>query len=89
MVLNLIDYCTTNLLITTGGEELMPLAASIISNQGMGGLLVYKLVLTFLVILASKKFFTASIWSLLNGAFTGVVLWNTMGLAANCFYSLL
>jgi len=89
VVLNLIDYCTTNLLITTGGEELMPLAASIISEQGMTGLLLYKLSLTFFVVITSKKLFTKSAWSLLNGAFSGIVLWNTIGLAANCLYSLL
>jgi hypothetical protein len=88
-VLNLLDYCTTYLLITTGGEELMPLGASVIEGYGMLGLLFYKLVVTLAVIVCSRRLFTESLWSLLNGAFAGVVVWNNIGLAANCFYSLL
>ncbi len=87
MVLNLIDYCVTNILITTGGEELMPLAASIIEDYGMSGLLFYKLTLTFFVIIASRKFFRDPVWDLLNGVFTGIVLWNTFGIVLGLLFN--
>jgi|TARA_R110000851_G_scaffold201021_1_gene352203 hypothetical protein len=86
-VLNLLDYSTTYLLITTGGEELMPLGASVIDGYGMLGLLFYKLVVTLIVIFCSKRLFTESLWSLLNGAFAGVVIWNNVGLFLSVFFS--
>lgn len=63
----------------------MPLGASVIEGYGMLGLLFYKLVVTLAVIVCSRRLFTESLWSLLNGAFAGVVMWNNIGLAANCF----
>ena len=86
-VLNLLDYSTTYLLITTGGEELMPLGASVIDGYGMLGLLFYKLVVTLIVIFCSKRLFTESLWSLLNGAFAGVVIWNNVGLFLSVFFN--
>lgn len=86
-VLNLLDYSTTYLLITTGGEELMPLGASVIEDYGMLGLLFYKLIVTLVVIFCSKRLFTESLWSLLNGAFAGVVVWNNVGLFLSVFFS--
>lgn len=86
-VLNLLDYSTTYLLITTGGEELMPLGASVIEDYGILGLLFYKLIVTLAVIFCSKRLFTESLWSLLNGAFAGVVIWNNIGLFLSVFFN--
>ena len=80
IVLNLLDYLTTHLLISMDGEELMPLGASVISDYGMPGLLFYKLSVTLAVLIIAKRFrFKDSLWNLLNGAFTGVILWNNLG----------
>ena len=82
LILNLLDYLTTHILISGDGEELMPVGFHVIENYGMPGLLAYKLLLTFVILGISKPLkFSESLWSLLNGAFTGVVLWNTLGIA--------
>jgi hypothetical protein len=88
VVLNLLDYTTTHILISTDGEELMPLGIHVIENYGFPGLLAYKLALTAVVIGVSKLAnFRDSLWNLLNGAFTGVVLWNTLGAFLSMFVS--
>ncbi len=88
IILNLIDYITTHILISMDGEELMPLGFHVIENYGMPGLLFYKLSLTFCVLAIAKAFkFTDSLWSLLNGAFTGVILWNTLGIVLGLFFN--
>lgn len=87
VVLNLLDYITTHILISTDGEELMPLGIHVIENYGFPGLLAYKLFLTAAVVGVSKVArFRESLWSLLNGAFTGVILWNTLGIVLSLFF---
>ncbi len=88
IILNLIDYITTHTLISMEGEELMPLGFHVIENYGMPGLLFYKLTLTFCVLGISRMFrFSDSLWGLLNGAFTGVILWNTLGIVLGLFFN--
>lgn len=87
LILNLLDYLTTHILISGDGEELMPVGFHVIENYGMPGLLAYKLLLTFAVLGVSRLFkFSESLWSLLNGAFTGVVLWNSTGIFLSIFF---
>ena len=80
VILNLIDYLTTHILISMDGEELMPIGFHVIEVYGTPGLFTYKLLLTFVVLGAARLFkFSGSLWNLLNGAFTGVILWNSLG----------
>ena len=82
VILNLIDYITTHTLISMDGEELMPLGFHVIQSYGMVGLLLYKLTITLCVLGLSRTIrFSSSAWDLLNGAFTAIVLWNTLGIA--------
>ena len=86
VILNLIDYLTTHILISMDGEELMPVGFHVIEAYGMPGLLTYKLLITFAVLGVGKLFkFSDSLWNLLNGAFTGVILWNTLGIVLSLF----
>lgn len=88
IILNLIDYLTTHILISMDGEELMPVGFHVIETYGMPGLLFYKLSITFAVLIASKVFnFSDSLWNLLNGAFTGVILWNSLGVFLSLFFN--
>lgn len=65
----------------------MPLGAHMIEAYGMYGLFLYKVAVTSFVVFVLRFLdCRESFWSLLNGAFTGVVLWNTAGLVADCFY---
>ena len=87
VILNLLDYLTTHILIAGDGEELMPAGFYVIENYGMPGLLTYKLLVTFAVLGVGRLFrFSSSLWSLLNGAFTGVILWNTLGIVLSLFF---
>ena len=80
IILNLLDYLTTHVLISLDGQELMPFGAQVIQDYGMPGLLSYKLSLTFLIlILGIRLKFSNSLWSVLNGVFTGIVTWNNLG----------
>jgi len=88
IVLNLIDYLTTHILISMDGEELMPVGFHVIESSGMPGLLFYKLSITFAVLIVSNIFkFKDSLWNLLNGAFTGVILWNSLGVFLSLFFN--
>tara|TARA_B100000212_G_scaffold287880_1_gene228792 strand:+ start:3043 stop:3261 length:219 start_codon:yes stop_codon:yes gene_type:complete len=70
------------------GEELMPVGFHVIEDFGLPGLLIYKLSLTFCILGIAKAFkFSDSLWSLLNGAFTGVILWNTLGVVLSLFFN--
>lgn len=87
LFLNILDYLTTHLLIITGGMEVMPLGASVIETHGLAGLFVYKMGLTSLVLIATLRFkFSETFWNLLNGAFTGIVMWNSMGSFLSIFF---
>ena len=88
VLLNLLDYFLTHSLISTGGEELMPLGAHMIEAHGMFGLFMYKVVVTSAVVL-TLNFLSCreNFWRLLNGTFTGVVLWNTTGIVLGLFLS--
>ena len=87
LFLNILDYLTTHLLITTGGMEIMPLGASVIESHGLAGLFTYKMGLTALVLIATLKFkFSETFWNLLNGVFTGIVTWNSMGSFLSIFF---
>ena len=87
MILNLLDYLTTHILITGDGEELMPVGAWVIAEAGMPGLLAFKLLLTGSLLLAFRRLKpSAGMWGLLNGALTGVIVWNTMGILSGCLY---
>ena len=87
VVLNLLDYLSTHSLMSTGGEELMPLGKLMIDFAGMPGLFLYKIAVTALVLLTLDFLkFKDTFWRLLNGVFTGIILWNTLGIAASCFY---
>ena len=86
VVLNLLDYLSTHSLISTGGEELMPLGKLMIDSAGMPGLFLYKIAVTALVLLALDFLkFKDAFWRLLNGAFTGIILWNTLGIFLSIF----
>ncbi len=86
VMLNIIDFCTTKTLLSMGGEELMPLGLKVIESHGMPGLLLYKLIVSFSVIYFLRFLkLRNKFWDLLNGAFTGVVLWNTMGIFLSLF----
>ena len=88
VVLNLIDYCTTNLLLSLGGQEVMPVSDYVIQNHGMLGLFVFKLAVTVFVIYGTRIFsMDDRLWGLLNGAFTAVVLWNNAGIILSAFLS--
>ena len=88
LTLNLLDYLTTHTLISMDGEELMPLGYNVIEAYGMPGLLAYKLFITFVILAISIRFkFQDSLWGLLNGAFTGVVLWNNLGIFSSLFFN--
>ena len=88
VILNLIDYLTTHILISMDGEELMPVGFHVIEAFGMPGLFAYKLLTTFAVLGVAKLFkFSDSLWNLLNGAFTGVILWNTLGIVLSLFFN--
>ena len=83
-MLNLIDFCTTNTLLSMGGEELMPLGLKVIEAYGMPGLLFYKIIVSMAVIYLFKTLkIRANLWDLLNGAFAGIVTWNNAGIAAS------
>ena len=87
VILNLIDYLTTHILISMDGEELMPAGFYVIETYGLPGLLAYKLLLTFGVLGIGRLLkFSDSLWNLLNGAFTGVILWNTLGIVLSLFF---
>lgn len=65
----------------------MPVGNAIIENYGLTGLLAFKLSLTFLVILLGKVFrFKDSLWELLNGFLTAVVVWNSTGIFLSMFF---
>ena len=86
IMLNIIDFCTTNTLLSMGGEELMPLGLQVIESYGMPGLLLYKLAISLSVIYTLRFFkLRERVWDLLNGAFTGIVMWNNIGIAASIF----
>ena len=88
VILNLLDYLTTHILIAGDGEELMPIGFHVIENYGMLGLFAYKLLVTFAVLGTGRLFkFSDSLWSLLNGAFTGVILWNSFGVFLSIFFT--
>ena len=88
VILNLIDYLTTHILISMDGEELMPVGFHVIETYGLPGLLFYKLALTFCVLwTANVSKFSDSLWNLLNGAFTGVILWNSLGVFLSIFFN--
>ena len=87
VILNLLDYLTTHILITGDGEELMPAGAWVIAEAGMPGLLLFKLGLTAALLTIFRRFKPSdSMWSLLNGALTGVILWNTLGVLLGCLH---
>lgn len=88
VLLNLLDYLLTHSLISTGGEELMPLGAHMIEAYGMYGLFLYKVVVTSFVVFTLRLLdCRESLWSLLNGTFTGIVIWNTTGIVLDLFFS--
>ena len=88
IVLNLLDYLTTHVLISLDGQELMPFGAQVIQDYGMLGLLFYKLSLTFLILfLGIRLKFSRSLWSVLNGVFTGIVTWNNLGIVLGLFFN--
>ena len=88
VILNLIDYCTTNLLLSLGGQEVMPVSDYVIQDYGMLGLFVFKLAVTVFVIYGTRIFsMDDRLWGLLNGAFTAVVLWNNTGIILSAFLS--
>ena len=87
VVLNLLDYLTTHILLSLDGQEVMPMGDWVIRNYDMLGLYAYKLVVTAAVlVLASVLKFKDSLWSLLNGTFAGIVLWNTLGIVLSLFF---
>lgn len=84
--LNILDYLTTHLLVSTGGLEIMPIGAAIIRDYGLPGLLVYKSGIPVLLVVASLRVnFSRTFWNLLNGAFTGIVIWNSLGAFSSIF----
>tara|TARA_A200000159_G_scaffold78844_1_gene73069 strand:- start:345 stop:632 length:288 start_codon:yes stop_codon:yes gene_type:complete len=86
IMLNIIDFCTTSTLLSMGGEELMPLGLEVIKTYGMLGLLLYKLVVSLSVIYVLRFLNPRErVWDLLNGAFTGIVLWNNLGIFLSIF----
>ena len=86
-VLNSLDYLTTHILITTDGQELMPVGASVIENYGMPGLFLFKTSLTLVIICIGKLArFKDTLWDLLNGALTAVVVWNSLGIFLSMFF---
>jgi|SaaInlV_150m_DNA_6_1039752.scaffolds.fasta_scaffold15935_2 hypothetical protein len=86
IVLNVIDYCTTNSLLFLGGEEVMPLGVAVIESYGMLGLFLYKIAITAAVVIFSKAVvFRDNLWDLLNGVFTGIVFWNNLGVFLSIF----
>ena len=64
----------------------MPLGAAVIRDYGLSGLLVYKVSLpVFLLVVSLKIKFSETFWSLLNGAFVGIVTWNSLGIFLSIF----
>jgi|SaaInlV_120m_DNA_3_1039746.scaffolds.fasta_scaffold18646_2 hypothetical protein len=87
-VLNLLDYFLTHSLISAGGEELMPLGAHMIEDYGMYGLFIYKVVVTCVVLLILNSLnCKENFWKLLNGAFTGIILWNNVGIVLGLLFN--
>ncbi len=88
VLLNLMDFCTTNLLLSLDGEEVMPISATVIEALGMPGLFSYKVITSLAVIYALRLFKAKdSLWDLLNGAFTGVIIWNNVGVFLTALFS--
>ena len=84
--LNLLDYITTHILLSLDGQEVMPMGDWVIRNYDMLGLYAYKLITTAAVlVIANAAKFREQLWNLLNGAFTGIVLWNTAGIVFSLF----
>ena len=79
IALNLADFCTTACIIRLGGIEVMPVAASFLDTAGIPGLFVHKLFVAAGFGYLCRNF-TKKWWDLLNGLFTGVVMWNTIQL---------
>ena len=87
LFLNILDYLTTHSLITSGGVDVMPLGAAIIRDYGLIGLFVYKITLPVVLFFFDIKFrFSQTFWDLLNGAFVGIVTWNSLGIFLSIFF---
>ena len=87
LFLNILDYLTTHSLITSGGVEIMPVGAAVIRDYGLHGLFIYKVSLpVFLLAVSSRIKFSETFWNLLNGAFVGIVTWNSLGIFLSIFF---
>ena len=87
LFLNILDYLTTHSLITSGGVEVMPLGAAVIRDYGLTGLFIYKVTLPIVLFFFTIRFrFSQTFWDLLNGAFVGIVTWNSLGIFLSIFF---
>ena len=79
IALNLADFCTTACILSLGGIEVMPVARGFLDEAGIAGLFFHKLFVAAGIGYLCRNF-TKKWWDLLNGLFTGVVMWNTIQL---------
>ena len=87
LFLNILDYLTTHSLIMSGGVEVMPIGAVVIRDYGVAGLFIYKVTLPVVLFFFTIRFrFSQTFWDLLNGAFAGIVAWNSLGIFLSIFF---
>ena len=73
--LNFLDYVSTKMFLTVGGEEMMPVASYILSIAGFTGLLWLKII-SIVIILIFLNRFSIRMLQILNLVFIIVVLNN-------------
>jgi len=77
LLLNLMDFCTTAVIISRGGVELMPIAAGFIEWYGLLGLFLHKFFIAaglgYLIRNQSEKF-----WAVVNWCLAVIITWNSV-----------
>jgi hypothetical protein len=76
LLLNLMDFCTTAVIISRGGVELMPIAAGFIEWYGLLGLFLHKFVIAAgLGYLCRNQ--SQRTWEVINWCFALIIAWNS------------
>ena len=76
LLLNLMDFCTTAVIISRGGVELMPIAAGFLEWYGLFGLFLHKFVIAAgLGYLCRNQ--SLRTWEVINWCFALIIAWNS------------